>query len=162
MNEVRQEANTADATLSELRRSVRRLRWQVRAMALAMVVVIGAVVWNQYHGVVSSFVYTDEFNVPIPTAKNLAQGLFGGIARALDHRSIAAWIGSGLFIGPRARIDVTDGGRATLAFTDSRGRQRLSIGLSEDGSPSIQLFDASGKVAWTAPGGVPAGQSAAR
>ena len=151
MDELPVTTGASSEAWSALQQSVRGLRWQVRIMSLLVVAVCLAFLWNQRRGIVSSFVYTDEFNLPIPTAQNLAHSPLAGIARALDHKSIAFWIGSGLFKGARARIDVADTGKASFVFSDARGRERISVGLSEDGTPSIRLLDSSGRVTWNAP-----------
>jgi hypothetical protein len=38
-----------------------------------------------------------------------------------------------------------------VRLQDSQTRPRLSVALDTDGNPSIQMFDADGKVVWSAP-----------
>jgi len=41
-------------------------------------------------------------------------------------------------------------GGMQLLMNDSQGRTRIRLAIAEDGTPSIELLDADGKVTWSA------------
>ena len=130
----------------ELQHQVRRLRWTGRLLGLGFAILLIGLVSQQRRVFITESLYATELNIPVQFLTSPE----AGIAPALDRKSISFWVTSAVF-NPRAqvRIDVATSGTAALVFYDHR-RPRIKLGLDAQGEPSLQLFDASGKVSWSA------------
>jgi hypothetical protein len=49
----------------------------------------------------------------------------------------------------RAWLGRTEDGKVALVLSDPQGRPRLTLGVGNDGTPGVELLDASGKITQT-------------
>ncbi len=141
-----------DLRIRALERSLKRVRvaFVVVSLILGLVAMRDELGFRQTFE--ASYIFTREFNVPSPREWS-AVDVIGGLAPAVDGRSIALWLSGGPLSAnqEQIRLELDPHRGQELSFTDKKGKGRLRLGLSSDGVPSIQIRDALGKVVWSAP-----------
>jgi hypothetical protein len=101
---------------------------------------------------VTRYLFTREFNVPPPSEWPVVS-VIGGLAPAVDGKSIAFWLARNPLAAARhqTRISLDEGGDQRIEMIDQKGQTRLRLATTMDGTPSITLFGPDGKPTWSAP-----------
>ena len=135
-------------------RRISRLERKVRYLVTGLLLCAAALSYDL--GIRRTFVtrhlFTREFNVPAPSEWG-AVSVIGGLAPAVDGKSIAFWLAGGPFSGAyhQTRIELDGSGSQRVTMADIRGHTRLQLATAADGTPSITLFGSDGKPTWSAP-----------
>lgn len=143
---------------SDADRRISRLETRVRILGFALVLSVVAVMvllydaWARGRAFATHSLFTREFNVPSPSEWSTVS-VHGGLAPAIDGRSIGFFLAGGPFADARhqTRIELDGGGGQRIVFIDQKGQTRLRLAATVDGTPSITLFGADGKTTWSAP-----------
>jgi hypothetical protein len=139
---------------SDVSRRISSLERRVRYLVTGLVLCAAVLFYDL--AIRSSFVtrhlFTREFNVPAPSEWS-AVSVIGGLAPAVDGKSIAFWLAGSPLSAARhqTRIELDSGGSQRIAMIDQMGRPRLQLATAPDGAPSITLFGSDGKPMWSAP-----------
>jgi hypothetical protein len=139
-------------------RRIARLEKRVRGL---MAVVLGLVVLLAFtaapflaarRSIVTRYLFTREFNVPPPSQWSTVS-VSGGLAPAVDGKSITLWLAGGPLTNDRhqMRLELEHGGGQQIEMIDQKGQTRLRLASAADGAPSITLFGADGQAVWSAP-----------
>jgi hypothetical protein len=133
---------TASTSLED---RVLRLEREVRWLQVA--VVAGLLIVAAYAFIVKEksreIFVTDSLMVPT----EWYAGPFANIASSTDGKDIVMSLGE-LRSNRQIRIGIENNAQA-LKFTDARDKLRIWLGIAEDGSARLRLFDASGKETWS-------------
>jgi hypothetical protein len=140
---------------TDVDRRIARLESRVRRLTagVLMLVVLGAVAFlSDRRSFVTRYLFTREFNVPPPSQWS-AVSVSGGLAPAIDGKSITFWLAGGPFSKAhhQTRIELDDGGGQHIELIDQNGKARLRLATAVDGTPSIVLFGSDGKPTWAVP-----------
>jgi hypothetical protein len=152
MTDAPADTTTLDPRILRLEKQVRSLR---TCLLILVVLGVSGAIYNvtvMRRVLVTESFFTRELNIPSPKEWS-ALGVSGGIAPAIDGKSITIWLAGSPFAQAhhQLRIELDAAGSERIDLIDKNGKPRLRLGIATDGSPSINLLGPKGESVWRAP-----------